>query len=80
VETVVPGGMRPVLSPDGTLLAYAARRDGTTPATSETGLRLRNLKTGEDRWLAWPIDHDGQEGGYYNELTPAIASPPMAAR
>ena len=76
VETVVPGGMRPVLSPDGTLLAYAARRDGTTPATSETGLRLRNLKTGEDRWLAWPIDHDGQEGGYYNELTPGYRFTP----
>lgn len=76
VETVVPGGMRPVLSPDGRLLAYAARRDGTTPATSETGLRLRNLATGEDRWIAWPIDHDGQEGGYYYDLTPGYRFTP----
>ncbi len=75
VETVVPGGMRPVLSRDGQLLAYAARRDGSTPATSETGLRLRNLATGEDRWIAWPIDHDGQEGGYYYDLTPGYRWP-----
>jgi hypothetical protein len=76
VETVVPGGMRPVLSPDGTLLAYAARRDGVTAETSETGLRLRNLATGEDRWLAWPMDHDGQEGGYYYDLTPGFRFTP----
>lgn len=71
VETVIPGGMHPVLSPDGRFLAYAARRDG-----GETGLRLRNLATGEDRWIAWPIDHDGQEGGYYYDLTPGYRFTP----
>lgn len=64
VETVIPGGMRPVLSPDGKLLAYAARFG------AQTGLRLRNLVTGADRWLTFPVDRDGQEGGYYYDLLP----------
>ena len=64
VETVVPGGMRPVLSPDGKKLAYAVRFG------AETGLRLRDLESGEDRWLAFPVDRDGQEGGYYYDLLP----------
>lgn len=64
VEIVVPGGMRPVLSPDGSKLAYAARKG------AETGLRLRDLVSGTDRWLAFPVDRDGQEGGYYYDLLP----------
>lgn len=64
-EPVIPGGMRPVLSPDGKLLAYAARKAG-----GQTGLRLRDLTTGEDRWLTWPVDRDGQEGAYYIDLLP----------
>lgn len=64
-EPVIPGGMRPVLSPDGRLLAYAARKAG-----GQTGLRLRDLTTGEDRWLTWPVDRDGQEGAYYIDLLP----------
>lgn len=49
------GGMRPVLSPDGTLLVYATRDD------TRTGLRMRNLDTGDDRWLTYPVQRDGQE-------------------
>ena len=64
VETVIPGGMRPVLSPDGKLLAYAARFG------AQTGLRLRDLTSGEDHWLKFPVDRDGQEGGYYYDLLP----------
>ena len=63
-EILIPGGMRPVLSPDGTRLAYAARFG------AETGLRLRNLETDSDEWLLFPIDRDGQEGGYYYDLLP----------
>lgn len=64
------GAMRPALSHDGRWLAYASR------AGAETGLRLRNLETGADRWLAFPIDHDGQEQGYYADLTPRYAFAP----
>ncbi len=49
------GAVRPVLSPDGTLLVYATRFE------AQTGFRLRNLQTGEDRWLAYPVQRDGQE-------------------
>ena len=40
--------MRPVLSPDGKWLVYASRQD------AETGLRLRELATGKERWLRGP--------------------------
>ncbi len=47
---------RPRLSPDGKLLVYATRYDG------RTALRARNLATGEDRWLKYPVTHDDLEG------------------
>lgn len=58
------GAMSPALSHDGRFIAYASRWK------NQTGLRLRDLSTGADRWLAFPIDHDGQEQGYYAGLTP----------
>ncbi|MHC9085750.1 amidohydrolase family protein [Luteimonas sp. RIT-PG2_3] len=61
----LPGGaMKPVLSRDGRKLVYASRSEG------RTGLRIRDLETSEDRWLSWPLDPDGQEGGYYADLLP----------
>ncbi|HUH13594.1 MAG TPA: hypothetical protein VMK65_10810, partial [Longimicrobiales bacterium] len=47
--------LRPGLSPDGRWLTYGTRHEG------ETGLRLRDLETGEERWLAYPIQRDDQE-------------------
>lgn len=58
------GAMSPALSHDGRLIVYASRWK------NQTGLRLRELATGQDRWLAFPIDRDGQEQGYYAGLTP----------
>lgn len=58
------GAMSPALSHDGRFIAYASRWK------NQTGLRLRDLATGADRWLTFPIDHDGQEQGYYAGLTP----------
>jgi Tol biopolymer transport system component len=49
--------MRPLVSPDGTLLVYATRHE------TKTGLRVRNLVTGADRWLKWPMDRDEMESG-----------------
>ena len=51
------GGLRPLVSPDGSLVVYATRYE------TKTGLRVRNLKTGADRWLKWPIERDEQESG-----------------
>ncbi|MGN5373395.1 amidohydrolase [Sphingomonas hankookensis] len=60
------GAMRPALSHDGRLLAYASRNG------RDTGLRLRDLDSGADRWIVPRIDHDLQEGGYYVDLVPRI--------
>lgn len=49
------GAFRPALSPDGRWLVYASRH------IADTGLRLRDLRTGEERWLAWPVQRDDQE-------------------
>jgi Tol biopolymer transport system component len=43
---------RPAISPDGNTLVYAVRHDG------ETGLRVLDLRTGSDRWLAFPVQQD----------------------
>lgn len=49
------GAVRPALSPDGSLLVYGTRDE------AQTGLRIRNLRTGADRWLTWPVQRDAQE-------------------
>jgi Tol biopolymer transport system component/imidazolonepropionase-like amidohydrolase len=48
-------GLRPVLSPDGAQLVYGTRFDG------QTGLRVRDLRTGQERWLAYPVTRDEQD-------------------
>jgi predicted amidohydrolase len=58
---------RPALSPDGKLLAYATRFGG------ETGLRLRDLEKGDDRWLAFPIEHDQIHAQSWQDLVPRYA-------
>lgn len=40
----------PVVSPDGRLLVYGTRANG------RTGLRMLDLGTREDRWLAYPLE------------------------
>jgi len=49
--------IRPVVSPDGTRLVYGTRYE------TQTGLRVRDLETGADRWLVWPVQRDEQESG-----------------
>ncbi|MGQ0646222.1 MAG: amidohydrolase family protein [Gemmatimonadaceae bacterium] len=46
---------RPAISRDGRWLAYGSRYE------EKTGLRIRDLTTGEERWLAYPIQRDNQE-------------------
>ena len=61
---------RPVLSPDGGSLAYATRFNG------QTGLRLRSLSNGEDRWLAYPIEQDQVGARSWQDLVPRYAFTP----
>jgi Tol biopolymer transport system component len=61
---------RPALSPDGRTLVYATRHE------QQTGLRQRNLDTGEDQWLVYPVEHDEQESRYTRDLLPGYAFTP----
>ena len=45
----------PVLSPDGKWLVYGSRYE------DKTGLVLRNLQNGDEKWLAYPVQRDDQE-------------------
>src|ERR1700694_4462845 len=58
---------RPVLSPDGKQLLYVTRYE------TETGLRLRNLETGEDRWVKYPVTRDDQESRFTRDIFPGFA-------
>ncbi|HEX7090124.1 MAG TPA: amidohydrolase family protein [Longimicrobiales bacterium] len=61
---------RPALSPDGRWLTYGSRHD------AETGLRIRELATGEERWLAYPIQRDEQESIANMDVLPGYAFTP----
>lgn len=63
-------GFRPAISPDGKLLAYGSRYN------AETGLRLRELATGEERWLAYPIQRDDQESRAPLDVLPGYSFTP----
>ena len=64
------GAARPQFSPDGRLLAYGSRREG------RTGLRLRDLRTGGEQWIAYPIDYDRQEYLSGDDLLPGYGFTP----
>ena len=51
------GGVKPLVSPDGKTLVYLSRRE------TKTGIRVRDLASGADRMIAWPIQRDAQEIG-----------------
>ena len=60
----------PTPSPDGKWLVYGTRYE------EETGLILRNLESGEERWLAYPIQRDEQESIAPLGVLPAMAFTP----
>ena len=62
--------IRPQLSPDGKQLVYGTRFE------QKTGLRIRNLETGEDSWLVYPIQRDDQESRFTRDLLPGYAFTP----
>ena len=63
-------GFRPAVSPDGTKMAYGTRVD------NQTGLRIRDLASGEEHWLKLPIQRDEQESRYTRDLIPGYAFTP----
>ncbi len=60
-------GMRPAVSPDGRWLVYASRHN------ADTGLRKRNLETGDEDWLAYPVQRDEQESRAPLDVMPGYA-------
>jgi Tol biopolymer transport system component len=68
VITSAPGSaFRPVISPDGSKLVYGTRHD------TETGLRMRDLATGEEKWLKYPIQRDDQESAATRDVLPGYS-------
>ena len=61
---------RPAVSPDGALLAYGSRDD------ADTGIRLRELASGEERWLAYPVQRDDQESTANMDVLPGYSFTP----
>ncbi|MDX1667481.1 MAG: amidohydrolase, partial [Saprospiraceae bacterium] len=60
----------PTLSPDGKWLVYGTRYE------AETGLIRRNLDTGEEEWLAYPVQRDEQESRARLGVYPAMSFTP----
>jgi Tol biopolymer transport system component len=61
---------RPTLSPDGTMLVYGSRYE------DQTGLRLRDLASGDERWLAYPVQRDDQESIADRDVYPGMSFTP----
>ncbi|HKQ08347.1 MAG TPA: amidohydrolase family protein [Blastocatellia bacterium] len=62
--------MRPLLSPDGKHLVYATRYE------TGTALRVRDLETGEERWLTDQVTRDDQEARATRDTMPGYAFMP----
>src|SRR6267378_3554730 len=63
----IKSAFRPVLSPDGQQVLYVTRYE------TESGLRLRNLQSGEDRWVKYPVTRDDQESLFTRDVFPGYA-------
>ncbi len=60
----------PTLSSDGKYLAYGTRYE------DETGIILRDLTTGKEKWLAYPVQRDEQESIAPLGVLPAMTFTP----
>jgi Tol biopolymer transport system component len=63
-------GFRPAVSPDGKWLVYATRHE------TKTGLRLRDLASGNESWLAFPIQRDDIESRATLDALPGYSFTP----
>ena len=68
--TMLGGAFRPALSPDGRWLVYGSRYE------SQTGLRIRDLTSSEERWLAYPVQRDEQESVASLDVLPGYSFTP----
>ena len=64
------GAFRPALSPDGRYVVYASRH------IDQTGIRIREIETNEERWLAYPVQRDDQESGASRDAYPGMSFTP----
>jgi Tol biopolymer transport system component len=64
------GAFRPIISPDGRWLVYGTRH------VAHTGLRIRDLETEEEAWLAYPVQRDDQESRATRDVYPGMAFTP----
>lgn len=58
------GAFKPQLSNLDRWLVYGTRSKG------QTGLRIRDMDTGDDVWLAYPVQRDEQESRFTRDLLP----------
>ncbi len=70
VTSVQGSAFRPTLSPDGRWLVYGTRYG------IETGFRIRDLSTGQDDWLAYPVQFDAQESIASMDVLPGYSFTP----
>ncbi len=63
-------GFRPAVSPDGTTLVYGSRHEDAS------GLRVRDLASGDERWLRYPIQRDDMESRATLDILPGYAFTP----
>ncbi|MCA9736956.1 MAG: amidohydrolase, partial [Gemmatimonadetes bacterium] len=61
---------RPTLSPDGRWLVYGSRFE------DQTGLRLRDLESGAERWLVYPVQRDDLESIADRDALPGMSFTP----
>ncbi|MGH7639241.1 MAG: TolB family protein, partial [Gemmatimonadaceae bacterium] len=66
----VGGAFKPVLSPDGKWMVYATRAD------SVTALRLRDMTSGDETWLARDVQRDDMESRFTRDLMPNMSFTP----
>ena len=60
----------PTLSKDGNWMVYGSRWQ------EKTGLVIRNMQTGDEKWLAYPVQRDEQESIAPQGVLPAMAFTP----
>jgi len=70
ITAAVGSAFRPVLSPDGTKLVYGTRFE------TETALKILDLRTGEERWLKYPVQRDDQDTDFDADMLPGYAFTP----